>query len=94
MPTQLDLINARIAAEEKRLADLQAQRKALTQKNQALANRKQRQRETRQKILLGAFVFDILKKKGIAPAQLEMAGQPFKDYLNRPADRALFDLPD
>lgn len=51
-----------------------------------------RSKETRRKILIGAFVLDCLDEYGIDVVSLDFKDKKFSDWLFRDDDRALFDL--
>jgi hypothetical protein len=50
--------------------------------------------DTRKKILLGAYVMAQAQAQGWELAALNIGQQPLSDYLTRPEDRALFQLPE
>lgn len=51
-----------------------------------------RKAETRRKILLGAFALDALGQGGVDPSSLVIAGKSLEEWLERDADRMLFNL--
>jgi len=55
---------------------------------EAAEKTKERKRETRRKILVGAFYLDQARESG----QLQELVQKMDNYLNRPSDRELFGL--
>lgn len=65
---------------------IEAQRKAVEKK-------KARSLDTRRKILLGAFVLEQCKKNGIGFDLVTYQNARLDDFLTRPDDRAVFDLP-
>ena len=50
--------------------------------------------DTRRKILLGAYVLAQAQAQGWELSALNIGQQPLADYLTRPEDRALFQLPE
>lgn len=73
------------------------QAKALKQKieaqRKALEKKQARAQDTRRKILLGSFVLEQCKKNGIGLALVTYENARLDDFLTRPDDRALFNLP-
>ena len=87
MTTTLD---DRIQSLQDRLSQLKVRQARAEARQQHLAARSARRDDTRRKILVGAIVLDRVAAGSLDPATLKSwldAG------LNRPADRALFDLP-
>jgi len=68
---------------EERLAQLDAQKKTL----QARLSRQTRARDTRRKVLLGAFVLNEMQTD---PAFQEKVSSKLAGFLSRDADKALF----
>jgi hypothetical protein len=92
-------VQAKLAAIEQRkaqtLKDLQAKRAKLKAQLAQLQRptKSQRRMDARRKILLGAFVLEQLERIGSSPQVLTFEGQRFFDWLVRPTDRAVFDVP-
>lgn len=76
---------------EKKLASLKAKMRAEEARQRAAQSKVERARDTRRKILIGAFVLDQLGSAGVV--QLVMQGRSFSAWLTRHDDQALFDLP-
>lgn len=76
---------------EKKLAELKARARAEEARQRATQGKLERARDTRRKILVGAFLLDQLGRDGAA--QLVVQGRAFSSWVSRPDDRALFDLP-
>jgi len=74
---KLDKLNAKIDA-------LKKQKRRL----KAAANKKQKQRETRRKILLGSFLLNDMQKNQKILAYVK---RELPDFLTRDVDKALFD---
>jgi large subunit ribosomal protein L7/L12 len=83
MPNDYD---AKIAALQKRLSQVKA-KKAKAEARLAQAERK---RDTRRKILIGAFYLEKMRADADARGKITAA---LDQYLTRADDRALFDLP-
>ena len=81
----------RILDLEKKLIELKARQKAEEARRKAASSKRERARETRQKILVGAFLLDQLGAAGVV--QLVVQGRSFSAWLTRPDDQSLFDLP-
>jgi hypothetical protein len=92
-------IQAKLAAIDQRKADalkaLQTKRAKLKAKLAQLdrPSKSQRRLDARRKILLGAFVLEQLEHAGVSPQTLTFQGKRFFDWLVRPNDRAVFDMP-
>lgn len=90
MNDKIKKLEEQAAAAKKKWADLEAQKKALAAKNDALAKERERKNDTRRKIILGGYMFS--KMQG-AP---EFSAQVIKGLdavLKKPNDRELFGLP-
>lgn len=74
---------------EKKLIELKAQQKAEQARRRAVQSKVERARDTRRKILAGAFLIEQLGAAGLM--QLVLQGRSFSAWLTRPDDRALFD---
>jgi len=78
--------------DNKRLEKLKQQRSQLSARIQSIEAREKhqdRKKETRRKILIGAYYWDKAKLEG----QEDEVKQLMDGYLSRDSDRALFDLP-
>ena len=90
-------IQAKLAAIDQRKADalkaLQAKKLKLKAKLAQLdrPSKSQRRLDARRKILLGAFVLELMQKSGITPQTLSFQGERFFDWLVRPNDQAVFE---
>jgi hypothetical protein len=73
---------------EERLAQLDAQRKTL----QARLNKEERTRDTRRKVLLGAFVLHRIEegREGTADYLRDLIKRELAGFLTREADKELF----
>lgn len=88
-------------AAKKRVEELEAklkQAKALVQKQEAqqraLESAQARKKETRQKILIGAMVLNLIKQEDEDGEKWKQSIMKRLDnYLVKPSDRAMFDLP-
>ncbi len=78
------------------LAKQAQQAKAKAQRLEAQARAKQagaeRARDTKRKVLLGAYVLSQARAQGWELSALSIGQQPLSDYLTREDDRALFGL--
>ena len=75
---------------EQRLAELKAQ----TQRLQARMGKQERAKDTRRKVLLGAFVLERLKKPDTSEVSKNLRvwlGKELPKFLSRDGDAALFD---
>ena len=75
---------------KRKLKEKQARIKAELQRLEARERETERKRETRRKILAGAMVLDRVAR-GVLPEKLFL--RDMDDFLERPQERALFDLP-
>ena len=97
-PTRAE-IEARLEQiDQKKAATLKAlkeRRQKLKAKLAALErpSKAERRLDARRKILLGAFVLEQLEQAGQSPQAFTLEGERFFDWLVRPNDRAVFDLP-
>ena len=76
---------------EKKLTELKARQRAEEARQRATQSKVERARDTRRKILVGAFLLDQLGAAGVV--QLVVEGRSFSAWLTRPDDQSLFDLP-
>ena len=74
----------------RKIEEKQARLKAEAQRVKARAREAERKRETRRKILAGAMVLDRVAR-GDLPEKLFLSDMD--DFLERPHERALFELP-
>lgn len=84
-------LDAKIAAQTERLRQLKEQKSKAERRARAAAQKRERQRDTRRKILLGALWMQELKNGDAAV--LEKAKAKLDTFLKRDADRELFGLP-
>ena len=98
MPTK-ETLREKLAAIDKRkaeqLAALAVQRKRLKASLAKLEkpSKLERRLDARRKILVGSFLLDRMAVSGKTPAELEIDGVRFRDWLVREGDRAVFDFP-
>lgn len=82
---------AEALAKQAQQAKAKAQRlEAIARANEAKADRA---RDTKRKVLLGAYLLTQARAHGWELAALNIGQQPLSDYLTRKEDRALFGLP-
>jgi hypothetical protein len=87
--SQSEHVKARLHLIEARLDRLRADRDRLV----ARANRAQRKRETRRKIVLGGTVLAALEQDGVPTLRTQAELLRWLDaHLSRPHDRVVFDL--
>lgn len=72
-----------------KLKHQQAQLTARIQAHEARAKEQERKKETRRKILVGAYYLD---KARVSSENFDKLKQDMDEYLTRNSDRALFDL--
>lgn len=82
-------IEERIAAQELRLKQLKALKQKQTARERSEAMKKQRQDDTRRKILAGALILELCEKNATTKDNF---WHRLDAYLTRADDRALFDL--
>lgn len=88
--SKAELLAERIAASQKQLEDLKRKKKILDRRERVMKSAKERKLDARRKILLGAMLMAEMD----ASAEGEAAVMAKLDaYLERDADRAVFDLP-
>ena len=92
-----DSIDKRIEAAEKRLKEaaektkkLRTERARKLARQAAEAAKQERAKDTRRKVLIGAFV---MQQHGADVTGLELGGKRFLDWLTRDDDKALFSQP-
>ena len=82
--------SSRIESLDTRLARLRAERSRLV----ARSNHAERKRDTRRKILIGGAVLAAIQHEGVPPLHsLDALTRWMAQRLDRPHDRAVFDLP-
>ena len=74
----------------RKLEEKQARIKAELQRLDARERQAERKRDTRRKILLGAWVLDRIARGGLSEAEVQA---DMDRFLERDRDRAAFDLP-
>jgi large subunit ribosomal protein L7/L12 len=85
----------KIKALEERLRQARKQKQLAEARLKAKTDKQKRAIETRQKILLGAFILDQINKRGefVRDVQgFEYDGVRFADWLTRENDRAVFGM--
>ena len=94
-PKKTALQKARERAEALAKQAQQAKEKAqrLEAKARAVQAGAERAKDTKRKVLLGAYLLAQARAQGWELAALHVGQQPLADYLTRPEDRALFQLP-
>ena len=90
-PLQKAKERAEALAKQAQQARVKAQR--LESKARAQQAGVERSRDTKRKVLIGAYVMAQAKAQGWELAALHIGQQPLADYLVRDEDRALFSLP-
>ena len=95
IPKKTPLQKAKERAEELAKQAKQARAKAqrLEAKARAVQAGADRSRDTKRKVLLGAYLMAQVKAQGWDLSALHIGQQPLADYLTREEDRALFGLP-
>ena len=82
-------LEASIEAQQKKLAQLKAQRQRIEARDRSRAQAATRKQDTRRKILAGAMLLDLMSKD--ANLQKQMLAK-LESFLTREDDRALFGL--
>ena len=90
-PVQKAKERAEALAKQAQQARAKAQR--LEAKARAMQAGAERSRDTKRKVLLGAYLMAQVKAQGWDLSALNIGQQPLADYLVRDEDRALFSLP-
>lgn len=93
MHNRIATLEAKAEEAKKKLDEINAQKKALKARLQARETAEERKRDTRRKVLLGAFVLEQMKRAHVSAKDMSIGSGRFADWLTRPEDRALFDLP-
>ena len=91
--TPLQKAKERAAELAKQAQQARAKAQRLEAKARAMQAGAERSRETKRKVLLGAYVMAQVKAQGWDLSALNIGQQPLADYLVRDEDRALFSLP-
>ena len=91
--TPLQKAKERAEALAKQAQQARAKAQRLEAKARAMQAGAERSRETKRKVLLGAYVMAQVKAQGWDLSALNIGQQPLADYLVRDEDRALFSLP-
>lgn len=86
----MSTIDEKIQRLEEKLKQEKAKKARIEARKRAAEQSKNRQEDTRRKVLLGAFVMDCFEGQ---PETLTMGQTNFADWLKRDSDRALFGLP-
>ena len=90
-PLQKAKERAEALSKQAQQARVKAQR--LEAKARAMQAGAERSRDTKRKVLLGAYLMAQVKAQGWDLSALNIGQQPLADYLVRDEDRALFSLP-
>ncbi|WP_206950645.1 mobilization protein [Trinickia acidisoli] len=90
MTERKQTIDQRIALTVEKLKQLKAKKQLIEARHRATQAKQERAIDTRRKILLGAFMLEIMEQRGFTAATLEDG--KFDRWLVRPDDRALFSL--
>lgn len=89
MTKALTKLEATIEAQQKKLAQLKAQKQKMEALHKAKLTGLARRQDTRRKVLAGAFLLELMAKD--TEFQKQMLGK-LSTFLVRPDDRALFGL--
>ena len=90
--TPLQKAKERAEALAKQAQQARAKAQRLEAKARAQQAGAERSRDTKRKVLLGAYLLAQVRAQGWELAALNIGQQPLADYLTRPEDRALFGL--
>lgn len=85
-----------VKAAQERLKKAKAAQQLAEARKRAAATKVERAKDTRRKVLLGAFVMEFFAARKADPARFLFSGENgrrFEDWLKKEADRALFGLP-
>jgi hypothetical protein len=85
-------IEDRISTLETKLKQAKAQKQKIEARKRAAESKRSRAVDTKRKVLMGAFVLEQLERNGIEPGLFTCEGKRFADWLQRDADRTVFDL--
>lgn len=91
--TPLQKAKERAEALAKQAKQARAKAQRLEVKARAQQAGAERSRDTKRKVLLGAYLLAQVRTQGWELAALNIGQQPLADYLTREEDRALFGLP-
>ena len=91
--TPLQKAKERAAELAKQAQQARAKAQRLEAKARAMQAGAERSRDTKRKVLLGAYLMAQVKAQGWDLSALNIGQQPLADYLVRDEDRALFSLP-
>lgn len=86
----MDKLSERIETLEERLRQLRARQSRSALRQRTLQSRRERKDDTRRKILVGALVLAQVERGEVSQESLRNS---LNEFLSRPHDRALFDLP-
>ena len=90
--TPLQKAKERAEALAKQAQQAKAKAQRLEAKARAVQAGAERAKDTKRKLLLGAYLLAQARAQGWEFATLNIGDKPLTDYLNRPEDRALFGL--
>ncbi|PLZ00196.1 mobilization protein [Burkholderia sp. WAC0059] len=83
-------LDQRIVLTAEKLKQLKAKQQQVEARRRVIQAKKDRAIDTRRKVLVGAFMLEVMERRGLTPATLEDGH--FDKWLIRDDDRALFDL--
>lgn len=86
----IENLNLKIKEQEEKLKKLKAQKEQAERRARAIEKKRERAKDTRRKILLGAFFLEQMKNGKLQTDWVKAKLDPF---LKRNADRELFGLP-
>lgn len=84
-------IEDKIKAQEEKLKQLKAQKQQIEARKRAAAAKITRQQDTRRKVLAGAMMLEMMERDENTRQRFM---QRLDNYLTRPDDRSLFNLPE
>lgn len=90
MSENIKSLNLKIAEQEKKLKQLKEQKAQAERRARAAEKKRLRANDTRRKILLGAWLFEMIKQGKLSREWVKTNIDPF---LKRNNDRELFELP-
>lgn len=90
MSDNIQSLNLKIAEQEKKLKQLKEQKAQAERRAKAAERKRLRTHDTRRKVLLGAWIFEMIKQGKLSSEWVKTNIDPF---LKRNADRELFELP-
>ena len=85
-------IEERIKALEERLKQEKARKAQIEARKRAAAAKLQRSQDTRKKVLVGAWLMNIMSKDGVTAQNLSIGQHRLSDYITRDEDRKVLGL--